>query len=317
MGKTPNASEVIQNEYNSLEVARIIGQPLDPRKKYPEIVDLVCETDTADPDEHVYYYDVIQDTDKIINIASDGTLTSESVTPDTDVEFTFVDTSTPEYYVSLMRLASAKERTLLRKKATINRALDAKEINYVLTLIANGVQSGNKKTLGSGETTFTVKHAVQMVNLVKDYGNKFVLFVSSQIWEDIILWNYNDDKNIDIFKTFEKLNISIVRIPNQSVTISGSATDLIASTRAYLVAVDTNTTIGTKPLLFVRKRLDDVKLLGGVIAEDGEKPERLIFTSQAPMNVSGTRYMAVGMTGYEQVVAAVTNPYALAQFTRS
>ncbi len=47
-------------------------------------------------------------------------------------------------------------------------------------------------------------------------------------------------------------------------------------------------------------------------------PERLIFVSPNPITVTGSaRYLAVGVTGYENVVVASTNPYALARFTRS
>lgn len=304
---------------SNLEVAQTVGQPVDPRKPYPPIVEMLCETDYADPDEHKYYYDNLLETDKIISIAADGGLTSEAVTPDADAELTFVDVSTPEYYVSIPRLAAAKEKTLARKKSTIIRALDAKEINYLLTVLAAAVPSGNKFTLGSGVTTFNVNHLTQMVDAVADYGDNYVLLCSSVIWKDIILWNWNDNKNIDVFETFAKLGVKIQRIPNQTVTIDGSATDLITSTRAYLVALDTQSSIGKKPFLLVRRRLDDIKLLGGLISEaaDAGKPERLIFVSPNPMNVGGTRYAAVGISGYEQIVCACVNIYALAQFTRS
>ena len=36
-----------KNIFSPLEVARIIGQPLDPRKPYPQIVEECCETDTG------------------------------------------------------------------------------------------------------------------------------------------------------------------------------------------------------------------------------------------------------------------------------
>jgi hypothetical protein len=60
-------------------------------------------------------------------------------------------------------------------------------------------------------------------------------------------------------------------------------------------------------------------MLGGAIFENGEKPERLVFVSPNPVtaNAGANRYLALGLTGYEQIAAAIKNPYALARFLRS
>ena len=50
-------------KYDHLELARIIGEPRDPRKPYPDLVTAICQIGYADPDEYVYYFDVNQDTD--------------------------------------------------------------------------------------------------------------------------------------------------------------------------------------------------------------------------------------------------------------
>ena len=57
--------------------------------------------------------------------------------------------------------------------------------------------------------------------------------------------------------------------------------------------------------------------LGGVLYDNGEKPERLVFVSPNPVQVTNSRYLAVGVTGFEEIAAAVTNPYAIARFDRS
>jgi len=308
----------MSKKYDTLEIARVIGEPRDPRKSYPDLVKLICEVDTADPDEYVYYYDVLEDTDKVYTITSGGSVTSSNVSPDTPTLFNFVDVASPEYYVKLTDLMKAKERVLARKKQTINRALNGYEINYLISLMATACNSsGNQVSLGSSETSFQIDHLVEMVDKVKDYGDGYVLLVSSTIEQDIILWNWTHDKNIDVFQTFDKLNVKIVRIPNTTVTIDNSSTSLITSTKAYLVATNSNAAVGKNPLLFVRKRLNDIELLGGVISEKGDKPERLVLVSPNPMNVGGTRYLAVGLTGYEEIVAAVTNPKAIVEFTRA
>ena len=301
----------------ALEIARIIGEPRDPRQPYPEVISECCETFSAAPDEHVFYYDVLPDTDTVYSITTGG-VTASNVTPDSDAEFTFLDTASPEYYVKLYHLASAKEPTLARKKLQINRALDAKEVNYLISLLAAAASArSNQITLGSGVTTFNVDHLAQMIDKVIDYGDKYKLLVSNTIYKDWILWNWSDNKNIDIFKTFDKLGVSLLRIPNQQVTIDSSAKYMLTGTKAYLVAQDTQSSVGKKPVIFVRRRLNDVEFYGAAIKEEGDKPERLVFVAPTPMNVGGTRYLGVGLTGYESIVAAVTNSYGIAEFSRS
>jgi hypothetical protein len=60
------------HDFDALEIARIIGEPRDPRRPYPLLVEKICDTDTADPNEYVYQFDVLLDTDKIITTSASG-----------------------------------------------------------------------------------------------------------------------------------------------------------------------------------------------------------------------------------------------------
>jgi WD40 repeat protein len=303
-------------EYNHLEIARIIGEPVDPKKPYPEVVSLICETDTAEPDEYTYYFDVLAETDKIYVITSTGAVTQENVSPDTPALLGFSDVATPEYYVKLVDLASAKERVLARKLKTIDRALNAYEVYQVLNCINAGVPAANKFTLGSGYSAFTYKDLVDMIDSITDYSDGYVLIAGTSVDKDIKLWDWTDNKYTSLSSALKDLNVTIVRQFGQ-VNIDGAGTnaDIISSNTAFLVG--TNSVVG-KPVLFVRKRLSDIDLLGGAIKSNGEKPERLVFVSPNPVHAtSGTsRYLAVGITGYEQIAIALTNPYATARFIR-
>ena len=62
-------------KYDSLEISRILGEPLDPRKPYSDLVTLIAQTDTADPDEYVYYFDTSLETDRVLTITGSGELT--------------------------------------------------------------------------------------------------------------------------------------------------------------------------------------------------------------------------------------------------
>jgi len=302
-------------KYSGIELAKILGEPKDPRKPYTMLQTSICETATAEPEDYVYSFDVLQDTDKIYTITANGELTQENVTPDSPALLTFIDVASPEYYVKITDLAKKKEDVLARKTMTINRALNAYENRLIVSAIDGAVQTANQFTLSSAKTTFTYENLVDMLDAVQDYGDKFVLIAGTAVAKDIVLWDWNDNKYQSLKAALADLNIDIIRV-NQTVTIDGSPTSVIASTKAYLVATDTE--VG-KPVLFVRKKLDSVAMLGGVMSESGDVPERLIISSNNPVSVltSSKRYLAVGVTGYEEIVVSVTNPYAIACFTRS
>lgn len=302
-------------KYSGIELAKILGEPRDPRKPYTLLQMTVCETQTAEPEDYVYSFDVLQDTDKIYTITATGELTQESVTPDSPALLTFIDIASPEYYVRITDLAKKKEDVLARKTTTINRAMNAYENRLIVSGIDGAVQTAKQFGLSSGSTTFTYANLVEMLDSVIDFGDRFVLIAGTQIAKDIVLWDWTDDKNQSLKQALADLNVEIIRI-NQTVTIDGASTPVIAADKAYLVATDTE--VG-KPILFVRKKLDSIAMLGGVMSEAGDQPERLIISSSNPVTVlSGSkRFLAVGVTGYEELVVSVINPYALACFTRA
>lgn len=302
-------------KYDALEISRILGEPRDPKKPYPELINLVCETDTADLDEYTYYFDVLAETDKVYVITSSGEVTQENVTPDTPALLSFVDVASPEYYVKITDLASAKERVLARKVDTINRALNAWESSKLIALIDAAVPVGNQFVTSSGSDHFTYKNLVDMIDSIQDYADNYVLIAGTTIDKDIKLWDWTDNKYTSLAMALKDLNVTIVR-QFGSVTTDGSAASILSATKAYLVGL---VGVSGKPVLFVRKKLNDIDFLGGALFENGEKPERLVFVSPNPVqaNAGNNRYLAVAVTGYEQIGAAVTNPYALARFIRS
>lgn len=305
-------------KYDPLEIARVIGEPRDPRKPYPDVVERVCITDTADPNEYVYYFDVLNETDTVYTITSTGEVTSTNVAIDTAAAFTFIDIASPEYYVKINELASAKEATLARKLGTINRALNMYETKYIFDLASAATGTSSfQHTLTSATMRFNYANIIDMLQDVVDYGDSYVLYVGSELDSDMMKWDWNDNKYHSMVEAFKDLNITKVRMGVGNVTIdTNSAARQLAANKGYLIALDT---VVGKPFLFVRKRLNDIALLGAAIKQNGEKPERLVFVSPNPITASGgsTRYLAIGLTGYEQIVAACVNPYAVSRFIRS
>ena len=303
------------NNYDHLEIARIIGEPKDPRRPYPDLVSAICEVDSADPNEYVYYFDVIFDTDYVISTVATGTTTT-NVTPYTPTLLTFLDIATNEYYIKITDLAISKERVLARKKVTINRSLNAIENQKVVSLLdAAAIARGNLNDLRSGETSFNYRYVVDMIDQIIDYSENYVLVAGTAIDKDIKLMDWKDNKFQSSIEAFKALGIEVVRI-NEPYTYDASPVTggVLSANICYLAGVQTE--MG-KPLLFVRKRMNEIEKLGGVISETGDKAERLVFVSPNPVQVSTTRYLAVALTGYEQIVAATINSYAISKFTRT
>ncbi len=301
-------------KYDSLEMARIVGEPKDPRRPYPLLVNALCEVDSADPNEYVYTFDVLFETDTIHTITSTGALTTVNVTPDSPVALTWIDIASPEYYMKFTDLASAKERTLARKKATINRALNAEENYQVIALLdAAAIARGNLNVLKSGETSFNYAHLIDMIDQVIDYSENYVLVMGTQIDKDIKLWEWTDNRYHSTIEAMQSLGIEKFRI-NQTVTRDGSSTPIMGANLCYLAGVLTE--VG-KPLIFARKRMNEIEKLGGVISETGDQAERLVFVSPNPVQVSTTRYLAVAITGFEEIATATSNSYAIAKFNRA
>jgi len=301
---------------SALEIARIIGEPKDPRRPYPLLVTDICEVQSADPFEYVYYHQVYQDTDTLFTITSSGSVTQQNVVPLVPNLLTFNDYATPEMYIKITDLANAKEQVLARKKQTIERTLNAQENNVIITLLAaTAASNGNLNDCPSGVTSFNYSGMIDMIDQIIDYSEDYVLVAGTQIDKDIKLWNWKDNKYNNLLDAFNDLGISVRRI-NQTLTVdSNGATSILPSTVGYLVG--TTTEQPGKPLLFVRKRMNEIEKLGGIISESGTQAERLVFVSPNPVQVSSTRYLAIAITGYEEIVVAVTNPKAVAKFTRT
>jgi hypothetical protein len=302
-------------KFSPLEVAKIIGEPLDPRKPYTDVVSAVCFTDTAEPNEYVYYHTYLDATNVVYTVTATGAITTSNVSPQAPSPFTFIDNVTPEYYVKINELASAKEATLSRVLRLIDQTLNMKENKYIFDLAIAGAQSSH--TLTSGQMRYSYNDLIQQLLDLVDYGDNYTLFVGSELDQDILLWNWNDNKYTDLLQAFNALNVKKIRMGVGNITVdANTACRQLAANMGILVATDT---IIGKPFVFVRKKINDIDLLGAAIKQNGEKPQRIVFVSPNPITPSGgtTRYMAIATFGYEQIVAACVNGMCVSKFTRA
>lgn len=300
------------------EVAQIIGEPLDARNSFVDVVNLVAETRTVAPTEYVYYHSARIPSDKCEVITADGIVTQRTNSLIAPTAFTFIDVSSNEEMVKITDLAKRKEDIMARVNETINDGLNSYEIQYVVALMAAGAaSSGNTVTLGSGVSTFQFQHVVQMLQQVNKYGDAYVLLMGTTVYQDFLLWDWTDNKNQNIKAQFNALGIVAKQIPAWEVDVDSSTKYQMVATKAYLVA--TRVAGNKKPVLFVRRQLGEIANLLGVVSVAGDVPERLVLQSMNPVSVgtNNARTLSVALVGFEEVVGACTNVYGVSEFTRA
>ncbi len=327
MDKLITAKFLDNYETERKEISRIIGEPKRPDKEMPFFVEKIATFDTAAPNDYVYSFTAATGTEAIYVTTADGKIVQQEVTPNTPTLMSFVDIQSNEFYIKINKLASAKEKAIAVTKVDIARAMDKYECKYVVELMDTAATAqSNLFTLDSGATRFTYSKAVDMIEAVADYGDGLQLICGSQVYKDIILWDYNDNKYQSLKNALSDAGVEVTRVGlkagartfNLDDDNSGGATsvDVLAANSAYMVATDTE--MGN-PILFVRKEVGAIEGFGNLTTESTNVAQRYIFVSGSPVTVTSgnKRYLAVGFTGMEEFAAACVNPYAIAKFTRA
>lgn len=310
----------------NLELARTIGQPVDPEK--PLAIDWIAgiaEFAVVPPEEHTYYFDVLAETKYVVTMDSTGRIVQEAVSPDSESALTFYDLATKEFRIPLHSLLKSSEAsTIGRKKKTITESLNREEAYRVIeTLEAAADAESREHTLGSGQTRLRLSEVYDMMAEIKDYGSDFWLIAGTTVDNDVDRMEYDENKYHSIKDMFEFLRIkraripwSVSRAPQSGSTASFLSTAVCTATVAYMVAADTQI---AKPIILVRREFDTNYLLGGPIDEQNDgRPQRLVLRSPNPVTVPGdARYLGVGVIGYEQLALACRNTKAVTKFSRS
>lgn len=302
------------------ELAMILGEPSDARKAYAPIVEAICDTAVALPTDYVYYHTSRLPTDRVTVITSTGAATQNVNSLVAPNAFTFIDLASNEEQVSWVDLAARKEDVIARLNKSIETGMNNYELYYVLQLLDSAATAVSQAvTLGSGETRFDFTHAVQMLQHVSKYGDQFVLLCGDTVYQDYLLWEFNDNKNVSLKAQLKEMGVEVMRVPTFSLTIDGGATNIMTATKAFMVAKQAGTTVNGKPLVMVRRDLGEITGLAGIQREDGSNPTRLIIKSMAPVATgsTNTRKLAAAFVGFEVLVAAAINPYAISSFTRA
>ena len=289
-------------------IARIIGDPVDPRNDVVPVIGMVADIESpATPDEYLFYFDTDEDTKYVYTLTSGGTVTGVDVTVGAPSAITFTNIVSPVYNIHIVDLNNAKFDVIGKKKKAITRAMDNRETHDVLNLIWEGTPVDNQFDLDSADTYLNFPKLLEMLNAVSAYGDKYILVTGSTVDDDIILTDYNENKNQSVLAMMDRLNIQKIKVTGQYT--DASTTNVIwPATQAILVA--TSTQVG-KPVSFGRKSL----VPGTVISE--EQDAKLRLTSVVPIIPKNAEKPSVGVWGYGEFQAVLKNSSAVARFSRA
>ena len=293
---------------NWIEIARIFGAPIDPRKPLAEVIALVADIELpASPDEYLFYFDVDEDTKYVYSLASGGTVTKVDVTVSAPNAVTFVGIQSPVYMIHIIDLNNAKFDVIGKKKKAVTRALDCEELYYVLQVLWAGTPEANQFTLDSGETYFDFPKLLEMINSISDYGDGYVLITGATVDNDIILTDYMENKNQSVLTMIDRLNVKIQKVTG-TFTLDGDSTSIMDADTAILVAVNS---IAGKPVSFGRKNLNQ-----GVVIDEAQDAKERISTIVPVIPKNGEK-PSVGVWGYGEFAAVLVASKSVARFTRS
>ena len=290
----------------STELAKLINEPYDPEKPIADVISSIFTVESVDVGEDFDYF-VVDEKVKTVYSVVNGSVTQTAVTPLTENSLTFSPYNSPEYYVYVEKLLRGKYSILANARATLTEALDRLEQYHALQCIDNAVPVANQLNISTGKTKVDFPEIIRMVRTIAKYATpgKLVLITGSQITEDILLMDYEADKNREV--TLEKAGISKwIAVEAQQVTIDGSAKNIIEPNVAYLVA---DSDVKDKRAgYFVRQRVNGLDGAGA--------KERITISSGILTNVGSARKMAISVLGFEMFGCVVVNSKVLVKLTK-
>jgi len=303
-----------------LEIAKRVGEPIDPSLPVPVALSAVADTFTAEAGEKVWRYTQFDPNagDVVLSVDANGVITPVKRTPTGDAELTFSGLNSKLEYVLIDDILSETDNTsvLARRKSSITRAMDKKEIK----LIADALLAKTAGYLpGVNPHEYTVASAddlydaiMGMKHLVEDYGDKFVLLVGTTVKEAIDTFDKDNagtfNYNVTLSRKLREVGVEqVVKMFGQVDSGSG-AENIMDKKKMILVAKDSTIAEG-KPIKFVRRKInaDIAKLMGA----DVNEAQRALIVNPTPVNISGDNTLAYGIYGYESIVFTVTNPKAI------
>ena len=303
-----------------LEIAKLIGQPINIQLPVPVELGAIADTFTAEVGEKIWRYTAFDNAlDTCLSVDANGAITLVKRTPTGDAELTFDGLNSKMEYVLIDDILSETDnvQVLGRRKESITRSMDKRELYAILTAILSN-DAGKLPGVSIPEETVVTANdlydvIIGMKHQVEDYGDGFVLLVGSNVKEKIDTYDKDNvasfNYNITLATRLRELGIEIIKMfGNVELTDGGGETAIMDSKKLILVAKNSRIAEG-KPIKFVRRKIspDIAKLMGAEV----DSAQRAIIVNPTPVNKAGVNTLAYGVYGYESVIFTITNPKAI------
>ena len=303
-----------------LEVSMQVGQPINAQLPVPVEISAIADTFTAEPGEKVWRYTAFDTAlDTVLAVDANGAITLVKRTPTGDAELTFSGLNSKLEYVLIDDILGETDNTtvLARRKASIIRSMDKKELYAIVTALLAKTGSylpgvdPHEYTVTSAKDLYDI--IIGMKQLVEDYGDNFVLLVGSTVKNKIDTYDKDNvgtfNYNITLMQRLRDAGIEVMKVFGRvELTDGGGETAIMDSKKLILVAKNSRIAEG-KPIKFVRRKIsaDIAKLMGA----DVDTAQRALIVNPTPVINAGVNTLAYGIYGYESFIFTVTNPKAV------
>ena len=291
-----------------MEVATLANKPYDAEVPVPEIIKSIFNTASVEPGEDFDYF-LITASSKLAYAVVDGSVTQTEITASSEQAMVFSDYDSEESYIYLKAMLEGKYDPIALRAEDQQEVMDRLEIKAVTDLvIAGAVGTGNVFAFTSGEDKFTFEKCVAMVRTVAKYGTKCVLITGADVTTDVMLWDFDNDKNRET--SVAKAGISEWHKLEAFAYTEDGEKVIFPADKCLVVAVSDSKK--NKPGYFVRRKVDAVAMDQGVVAK-----ERLVISSGPAKHVGSSRKLAIGILTYENFGAVLSNVNTCASFKRA
>lgn len=276
------------------DLQTLANEPYDAELPMGAVAEAIAKTASV-PKGGDYLYWAIDPTTKTVYTVVEGGVTQVPITVTAPNTLTFSHYESPEDYIYIPDLVESKYDALAGKVKDQHEGLNRLENKLVLdAVIAAAVSAGNTFANDSGDSKIDFKKLVEMVRDMAKYGSKLVLLSGSTVTTNLVLMDYDENKQREV--TVEKAGISQwIKVENYQYTHSGTQT-VLAADKAVLVA--TNDSMDNRPIHVVRRKL-------GFTAVDAK--ERLTVVAGPGHFVGAARKLAFSSVTYESLGIVVVN----------
>jgi len=314
-----------------LEIARLIGEPVDTRKPVAFEIGAVADVlPPAEPGEKVWIYSSVDDeAEYILAVDGDGVITPIKKSPLGDTQINFAGfNSRLEYVLVDDVLGSPDTQVLARKKEKITRGLDKRELLLLINAIEGSADTGSfKDNLPSGasiqsrdaETGDDLYDVfIAMKHKLEDYGDGYVALVGSAVKEKIDTYRKENASSfnyaVGLKEMLKDAGIEPVKVFGK---VHNGSSDTVLMNTNHIIMVAKNSRLASgKPVKFVRRRISPeiAKLMGA----DVDGAQRATIVNPTPViadpgttGSTTSNLLAYGIYAYESLVMAIVNPLAI------